>query len=171
MHFDEVEIDPLWRLHDEFTVEQAAALIAGYDPGYIAQCRNDTNFESNYSRLYPARTALINAINAKRLKATIRRNAHLQGWDEDPSDDEGLRPLDPEDDDSRRSYKPRVIYCKSPDWGKTTVALNDVRAWLATRGLKTGFFFPTATDAPTTLTPAIRAMPPSWRRRFERGKP
>lgn len=153
MHFDEFEIDSLWYLHDEFTVDQAAALIAGYDPGHVARCRNDTNFETSFPRLYPAQTALINAINAKRLKATIRRNAHLQGWDEEPCDDEKVRPLDPIDDDWRRNYKQSVIYCESPDWGKTTVALNDVRAWLASRGVKTGFFFPTATDAPDYLDP------------------
>lgn len=56
MQFDELGIDSLWRLHDEFTVEQAAALIAGYDPGHVALCKNDTNFASDFSRLYPAET-------------------------------------------------------------------------------------------------------------------
>lgn len=177
MQFDELGIDTLWRLHDEFTVEQAAALIAGYDPGHVALCKDDANFASNFSRLYPAETALINAINAKNLTATIRRNAHIQGWDEFPSEDEGLRPLDPEDDDWRKSHKQNIVYCESPDWGKTTVALKDIRIWLISRGVKSGFFFPTATDAPDYLNnnnprfaPKLAASVSAWLAVTDSGK-
>ncbi len=151
MQNDELEIDPLWYLHDEFTVEQAAALIAGYDPGYIARCRNDTNFEGQFPKIYAAQTALINAINGRRLKATIRRNAHIQGWDESPSEDERLRRLEFIDDgwatQGRDYSKLKVAFCESPDWALTTILLDNVRAWLTSRGVRAGFFFPTATGA------------------------
>jgi hypothetical protein len=46
-----------------------------------------------------------------------------------------------------------VIYCEAPDWGKTTVAVSDLVPWLEAAGIRTGFFFPTATDAPDYLDP------------------
>ncbi|WP_322015967.1 hypothetical protein [Paraburkholderia sp. J12] len=46
-----------------------------------------------------------------------------------------------------------VIYRVAPDWKLTTVAVEDVRAWLASRGIRTGFFFPDATDTPDYLNP------------------
>lgn len=151
---DQRGIDDLWHLHDELTVEQAAALVAGYDPGFVALCKNDTNFDSRFSRLYPAMSALANAINGGRLKATIRRNARIQGWDEFPGFDEGMRALEEESDDWREDrLKTNVIFCEAPDWGKTTVMLEDLRGWLRGRGIHSGFFFPNATNAPDYLNP------------------
>ena len=41
----------------------------------------------------------------------------------------------------------------SPDWRKITVSVNDIRDWLARRGIRSGFFFSTAADRPEYLDP------------------
>ncbi|MQT51945.1 MULTISPECIES: hypothetical protein [Pseudomonas] len=155
---NEFGIDPLWCLHDEFTVEQAAALIAGYDPGYVARCSNDTNFQSDFSRLYPARTALINAINAKRLKAALRSSAREYGYadriaDIDYGEAEYLQAFGTTaEEDETLSRDHSCFYKPFPDWTLSTVSRDDLMAWLETRNYpKTGFFFPTVTDAPDYL--------------------
>jgi len=54
-----------WRLCDALSVDQAALLIVGEDPSNVNQRKNETTgFEA-------ARTALINAIDGKRLQADI----------------------------------------------------------------------------------------------------
>jgi hypothetical protein len=45
------------------------------------------------------------------------------------------------------------MYHAHPDWTLTTVQVDDLRAWLATRGIKSGFFFPKAIEAPDYLDP------------------
>lgn len=152
MTFQDTEIDPLWHLHDELTVDQAAALIAGYDPGHIERCKYDTNFDSNFPRLYAARTAIINAINARKLTATIRHNARTSwGWDERLSNGESIRAFDPELEG--HIFPQTVIYHEEPNWSITTVAVDNLKAWLISRGYKSGFFFPSETKLPGYLDP------------------
>ena len=153
------EINPLWRLADPLTVHQAAALIAGFDPNAVRFDSNDaawfeeTGFtDSDGIRwVQTAFAALVNAINAHKLPATIRRDARMQGWDESPEYGEAVRLLYVDDGSTGGGYQPAVIYCEAPDWGKTTVAVSDLVTWLEAAGIRTGFFFPTATDAPDYL--------------------
>lgn len=154
---DKCDIDPLWGLHDEFTVEQAAALIAGYDPGYVARCRSDTNFESTFSKLYPAQTALINASNAKKLKVELRYSAREYGYADQLADLEYAE-LESEftfgrtaKEDEIPSGEHSCFYKPFPDWTLSTVNREDLMAWLVSRGMKTGFFFQATTDAPDYL--------------------
>ncbi|MBK6677228.1 MAG: hypothetical protein IPG52_10495 [Rhodocyclaceae bacterium] len=156
------EINPLWRLSDPLTVQQAAALIAGFDPNAVRFNSNDAAwFESEtgftdsggISWVQTAFLSLVNAINAGKLPATIRHNARMQGWDEWPKVGEAVRVLQDDDGSIRNGYEPAVIYCETPDWGKTAVAVSDLVAWLEAAGIRTGFFFPTATDAPDYLDP------------------
>jgi hypothetical protein len=46
-----------------------------------------------------------------------------------------------------------VHYCESPDWSKTTINRDVLIEWLRSRGLKTGFFFPDATNDCDYLNP------------------
>lgn len=55
---ENMDIDSLWRLADVLFLQDAAALIAGYDPNEIDIRRNDTGFQQNYARLYPVEKAL-----------------------------------------------------------------------------------------------------------------
>lgn len=156
------EINTLWRLSDPLTVQQAAALIAGFDPNCvrfnsdgIAWFENETGLRDSdgIEWVKTAFAALVNAINAGKLAATIRHNARMQGWDEYPKVGEAVRPLQDDGGSSREGYEPAVIYCEAPDWGKTTVAVSDLVPWLEAAGIRIGFFFPTATDAPDYLDP------------------
>ena len=65
-------INPKWHLCGQFSID-AAALIAGYDPGLVAFFRADPGFtyELELPDLDPVLTALANAIATKKLKATI----------------------------------------------------------------------------------------------------
>lgn len=161
MSFD--EINPLWRIADILTVEQAASLVAGSDPNHVRfNSNNAAWFESETGLtgsdgigwVQTAFAALTNAINAGRLPATIRRDARIAAWDEWPSSGEQARSLADDDDRIGERQEPIVIYREAPDWGRTTVKLEDLKAWLASRGFTGGFFFPESTDAPDYLNPS-----------------
>ncbi|MDS4068972.1 MAG: hypothetical protein RKO24_05075 [Candidatus Competibacter sp.] len=165
------EINPLWRLADPLTVQQAAALIASFDPNAVRFNSNDAAWFENETGLtdsggilwvQTAFAALVNAINARKLKAVIRRAAWERGWDEDPGEGERFESkvivleedsLEAWQADPTFAQRRGIIYRVSPDWGLTTVAVADLRAWLEAAGIRTGFFFPAATDAPDYLDP------------------
>ena len=159
------DINPLWRLADPLNVQQAAALIAGFDPNAVRFNSNDAAWFENETGLtdsdgiswvQTAFAALVNAINDRKLKAKLRYDAeprYTAGRDnllerghwggEDVAEVIGKWP------DDEEAY----VINKEPNLGKTTVAVADLRAWLESAGIRTGFFFPTATDAPDYLNP------------------
>lgn len=149
---EHIQISPLWRLHDELTVNEAAALLAGYDPSHVELCKKDTNFKSDFSDIAPAMSLLTNAINAGKLGATIRRDARMQGWDEWPNNGEKIRPLNLSEFSSSNICEPNVIYQEMPNWNKTSVSVDTLKAWLLSRGQRKGFFFPDGdSDSPDYL--------------------
>jgi len=122
-----------WRLCDEVTVIQAVLLVIGEDPAKL-----QSEVESRVHRDRPvgydaAKAAITHAINSNRLPATIRRLSWERGWEEDPGPDEKFD----RDADNRG-----IIYKADPDWNLTTVAVEDLKGWLRSRGFTTGFFFP-----------------------------
>jgi hypothetical protein len=144
------EIDPLWNLADTFSVTDAAALIAGSDPAHA---------EDGDARIHVVFSALRNAINAGRLKAVIRHDLRISGWDERPGDGEEWSLATPGREEAEDAQLSKAILGVQwirhiePDWGKTTIDRQDLVDWLTSRGFRTGFFFPTATDAPDYLDP------------------
>jgi hypothetical protein len=78
--------------------------------------------ESRLSGYDAAKAALINAIKGKRLAANVINLVDLDG-------------------ESRR-----------PDWDHTTIMVEDLKAWLRSRGIKTGFFFPAPEAGPDYLS-------------------
>jgi hypothetical protein len=110
-----------WRLCDELSVIQAALLIVGADP---SGCESSSNGpEVGYDA---AKTALMNAIIGKRLRAKVAYD-YVEG----------------EDGEWTRS---------KPDWHQTTIVVEDLRAWLKSRGVSTGFFFPEPQAVPDFLS-------------------
>ncbi len=152
-------INHLWQLVDPVGIQDAAALIAGFDPSYIRYDGTkvtwvDTTYwwtDEASKWTETALTALTNAIMAGKLKAMIRRNARMQGWDEFPATGENIRDLNPDIPDVpggiRQGFEPAVIYCETPDWGKTTVERKDLIEWLRSMGVTTGFFFPSSNQS------------------------
>lgn len=173
------EINPLWSLVDPVSVEDAAALVAGVDPHSIDESRKFfKDPESNMTDsggitwVQTAQTALENAVMAGHLKATIRRAAWERGWDEQPGDGEAYaQKVKIRDDDADEAWSfanphtikvHTIIYRVAPDWALTTVTIADVRTWLTSRGVTTGFFFPGASDTPDYLN----AKHPRYARRL-----
>lgn len=162
---DYKKINHLWSLADPVTVEQAAALIAGYDPNLCrfnsnggAWFEDETGFSSSSENipLQTAYAALINAINGQRLRAFLvfdaepRYRAGLDNLKErgywrggDLFEVQGKSPDDGE----------AYVIDREPNWDKSTIARQDLVAWLEKSGIRNGFFFPAATDSPDYLDP------------------
>jgi hypothetical protein len=113
-----------WRLCDEVSVVQAALLFVGEDPSE-RQGYIENEPPKNRPRGYDAvRAALVNAIRGDRLSAKIIRVADQFGND-------GIDGI---------------------DWYQTTVLVEDLRTWLKSRGVTTGFFFPIEEEGPDYLS-------------------
>jgi hypothetical protein len=149
-----MDIDPLWRLADVLSLQDAAALIAGYDPNVIDICHNDTDFQQKYVRLYPVEKALVNAVllgllKTEKVSGTVYAPARLF----DIIDTKG--------------------YSKSGNkisMSDTRVKVDDLREWLKGRGFTTGFFPLNQRMRLIFLTQTIRTMPQSWLQLSEHGR-
>jgi hypothetical protein len=145
-----------WRLCDELSVVQAALLIVGEDPSPMQAWVEQTDAEHRPAGYDAAHAALVHAILAGRLPATIRRRAWERGWDEEAVEGKhrtrsAIAFPDYGDGESRRPFD--IIYRAEPDWSLTTVRVDHLKRWLVERGFREGFFFPEATVAPDYLDP------------------
>lgn len=154
-HYNEIEMhetDDLWCLSDDFSVVDAAALIAGYNPLMLQRCRMDTHFDRLFSRYHVVMEGLCNAISNGRIKANIRYAARKFGYVDNLAD------IDAAESTSRilEHGTTKADDETFPDWGLTTVSRDDLVVWLARRGVRTGFFFPGAkpSDEPDFLDPS-----------------
>lgn len=161
-------INPLWRLADLLTVEQAAALIAGFDPNVVrfninggVYFESETGLtDSNGSHwVQTAFAALKNSVNAGKLKVKIIHDSRPI----DESDRQtlidmmecgeyfnpGYEHISADDEYFCNGY----FVKNSPNWEKTFIEVDELRAWLSSKGNRTGFFFPDSTDAPDYLDP------------------
>jgi hypothetical protein len=134
-----------WRLCDELSVIQAALLIVGVDPATSQDWILEWEAHRRPDGFDAAFAALKHAIMAGRLQATVRRRAKEIGWTED---------LEIEDKFSRDENGDLFAYKTTPDWSLTTIALEDLRAWLSGRGIRTSFFFTDETELEAYLNPA-----------------
>ncbi len=151
-------INPLWHLADPLTVIQAAALIAGCEPTGVSldasegklwfKSESGATSTDGITCVYTALNALINAINAGNLKARLRF-VGMPGYVPfiDTIQDQESAEMDSSDD--------AILCCFHPlaDWTFTTVSKRDLVEWLERAGIRTGFFFPNASDAPDYLDP------------------
>lgn len=156
------EIDDLWCLSEDFSVTDAAALIAGYNPVMVQCCRNDTNFDRVFSRYPVVMEGLCKAVSNGRIKANIRYSArefgyvdHLADIDSAESESWIVEHGTTKAEDEILADDHSCFFKSFPDWNLTTVSRDDLVVWLASRGIRTGFFFPDAksSDAPDYLDP------------------
>lgn len=162
------EINPLWSLSDPLTVQQAAALIAGVEPNAVRFNSNgDVWFEnetgltdgSGITWVQTAFAAVTNAISAGKLRAKIVHNSRPV----DNNDSQALYDMM----ESGEYFSPTFDHVcgddetfangyfvkKAPNWATSMIDVNELRDWLQSKGMRTGFFFPTAKDAPDYLDP------------------
>lgn len=146
-----------WRLCDDLTVNQAALLIVGIEPGSEEGDRTEEWAPHQQPTAFAAaKSALTSAINGGKLPATVRHSARTYGWAERLDDlahaggtGEMFASLG---SDERVSVDRTFVYRVQPDWNLTTVRVDDLRLWLAARGVRPAFFFPgAATDLPGYL--------------------
>ncbi len=145
-----------WRLCESLNAYQAAALIIGQTPSLIDNGEYRylrlAEYNSQPSRLDPsfqaAVTALKGAIRDGTLSAKIRVSAREYGYADALADVEYNEILF-EDGRGRTAEEGEVLsadgklfYKPLIDWDLTSIATNDIRAWLLTRGFTAGFFFP-----------------------------
>ncbi|MBJ9682438.1 MULTISPECIES: hypothetical protein [Burkholderia] len=142
------EINHLWGLSDDFSVVDAAALVAGYEPTFVERHKNDTFFDKVYPNYAVAFKALMSAITSDRLRAKIRYSAREYGYADQMADLEYSESQfvsaygTTADDDETLSEDKSCFYKPFPDWSLTTVSRDDLVSWLSSRGVKSGFFFP-----------------------------
>jgi len=157
-------INSLWNLHDTLTVEQAAALIAGIDPNYlrtnsigVVWLENECGVNSSDGIYWyrAAFSALANAINARKIKARRHYDAEPRYTATGIDNLKERGHFGGEDVIEYEDWATDTIYVidSVPNWKETTVDRDDLIAWLAGRGHKTGFFFPDSTDSPDYLDP------------------
>ncbi len=123
------EVD-YWRLCEELNIVQAALLIAGEDPssehGYV----ENWELHERPKGYEAAKTAISNALLQNRISGTL-----VPLFEHDMNGN----PCDPIDD--------------SIDFNESRIEVDSLRDWLSTRGLHTGFFFPTDNEQPDYLDP------------------
>lgn len=150
-----------WRLCDNLNVQDAAALIIGQPPSclfgsgeglYLAVSHLEATPSPAAGEFQAAFTAIKNAIQAGTLKAEIRLSAREYGSADMSADAEYasiglLFRHGTTAEDGEILSGDGFFYKPFPDWKLTTVATSDLKAWLASRGVVTGFFFPTADES------------------------
>jgi hypothetical protein len=117
-------MDPLdyWRLCDELSVVQAALLIIGEDPSHFQDIVDNEAPQKRPPGYDAVKAALTNALRGKRLPGKIFMAEDQYGND------------------------------LGADWNNSTVTVEDLRVWLSSRGIETGFFFPRHEAGPDYLS-------------------
>lgn len=153
-------IDPLWALHDELSILDAAALIAGFDPVHfelngLGQVFTRSELQ-DFKAVEIAFRAIKNAILSRKLKATIRCKARDYGYTEQMYDIEMNEALFEKgfgrsaEEDEIFSEEHSCFYNPNPDWEMSTVDRDDLIEWIKSRGklIRPGFFFDTESSDP-----------------------
>lgn len=151
----------LWRLVSDLTVEDAAILVAGGDPSAV-----DWEHNSFGDQQYPVKrtdghpgflavfTSLKTAIRKGYLRAELAYEADESGgysnrisgrtWVMSSFDLSQIRTQVAESpfDDIVVPEGASLQITVEPDWKRSTIDVEDLKAWLRSRGHHTGFFFP-----------------------------
>ncbi len=128
--WDESELDDLdyWRLCDELSVYEAALLTVGKSPGQFVDVEQ-SSYDKQPVGYKAAKTAIRNALRAGRIQGTIEPDLERDFNGNDIS-------------------SPNTVNIFS-----SRVEVESLKDWLASRGFRRGFFFPTPIEAPGYLDP------------------
>jgi len=117
-------IDPFWHLTEAVSLQEAAALIAGYDPHQLALTVGETDVHPTYPKYYPVIRALRQAVASGTLKAK----------------EEWVYEIDTISEQE---------YATVLKVAETIVNIEDLKKWLTDKGVQVNFFFPS--DKPNYL--------------------
>lgn len=117
-----------WRLCDELSIIQAALLLAECDPGSGSGYAENWDMDKRPTGYEAAKTAITNAFRRGTIKGKL-----IPTYEYDINGNQGGAI-----EDSINLFESRID-------------VESLRQWLETRSVRTGFFFPTATDAPDYL--------------------
>ena len=149
----------LWRLVKNVSVEDAAILIAGGDPSATDLEEPSWSIESfkvkrttGHNGFLPAFEALKDAIRNRELKASFAHQADYTDGYSKKIDGETWAYLTTDFTDMKLTIEEHafnyvrppkgetVLISVEPDWTRTTIDVEDLKAWLRSRGLRDGFF-------------------------------
>ena len=116
---DIFSIDPFWHLTEAVSLQEAAALIAGYDPHQLALTVGENDVHPTYPKYYPVIRALRQAVGSGTLKAK----------------EEWVYEIDPISEQE---------YATVLKVAETIVNIEDLKKWLTDKGVQVSFFFPSA---------------------------
>ena len=117
-----------WRLCDELSVLQAALLVIGEDPSKDSAYAENWHLHERPAGYEAAKTAITNALRKGTIEGKI-----IPFYDTDINGNVCGEIPD------------------SLDVKESRVGVESLRTWLRSRGIQSGFFFPTATDTPDYL--------------------
>jgi hypothetical protein len=168
-------IDPLWNLADTLTIHQAAALLAGLEPSAVqfsaegtASFKNDSHHTNDceISGVQTAFAALTNSILGGKLKTRTKIKIIHDARPVDDGDTETLVDMldmmEAGDLNAPRyeqlcGENEAYIHCfyvqDMPNWAGTMIDVDDLRGWIESKGIRTGFFFSRVTADPDYLDP------------------
>jgi hypothetical protein len=125
----------------------------------VARCKDDPFFDKKMPRYPIALKALTHAITNEKVHAAIRYSAREYGYADQIADieygeAEFVRAFGTtSEEDETLSSDHSCFYKPFPDWELSTISRQELVRWLESRGVRSGFFFPNATDAPEYLDP------------------
>ena len=117
-----------WRLCDELSVIQAALLVIGGDPSGEEGYAENWQTHQRPTGYEAAKSAITNALRNGGIKGKL---VSLADYDMNGNFEEWID--------------------GTVDINESRIEVDSLRVWLADRGFRTGFFFPTSTDAPDYL--------------------
>lgn len=153
--------DPLavWRLAPDLSVVNAAILIAGGDPARMDVAPDPYDDYAERTPSQPGYVAAFEALKAAILKGQLTARLAYglgRGDDLDPlwpqpkcwimSGRELGHLLNDAEDAKRLARFSALEIAREPDWSRSMMDVEDLRAWLRSRGVSTGFFFPLAEE-------------------------
>ena len=119
-----------WRLCDELSIVQAALLLAECDPSGGDGYAEGWDMDKRPKGYEAAKTAITSAFRREAIKGRLIPNYEYDiNGNQCGAIQDSINPVE------------------------SRVEVESLREWLETRGIRTGFFFPSATDAPDYLDP------------------
>ncbi|MEY4732465.1 MAG: hypothetical protein RLZZ464_531 [Pseudomonadota bacterium] len=128
-----------WRLSEELSVIQAALLLVGCDPSSEDGYAESWDMDKRPKGYEAAKTAITNAFRRGAIKGRLVPH---YSFDPDFDPHEGVEIED------------------SINLAESLVEVDSLRQWLVTRGIRTGFFFPVASNSPDYLDPNNKRYAP-----------